>query len=319
MKNPPKCPYIFINIPGERAFVTERALYDSVTKGINIVETTLAKEDAVIDKVSFGGGYAKQGLVKDVWVYTIKHVTPSRNGRNIKGTVRLFNLQQTRCPNAKWKIRDEMIEWGQKCLAAREKAAAPQPTKNDKAIARLERELKKLYAHRPVHPLARSNRSWSWYREADDETEHYPLQGTIGSDRAYWLDWHKQREDRRRIAMIAGWLIRSNITSVMAYSLLKDAGFSVKKLSDLNTYERRTADGKYWSKLYLFASGLTPKREYMDNTPNAEDFENHAKARLEFLEKSREIKSIETQIESIRALAKPPQPAISAESEVNVA
>lgn len=300
MKQSLKCPYLFINIPGERPFVMERSMYDSVTKDINIVETTLTKYDA--------------GL----WVYTVKHVTPLRNGRTVRGSFKFYNLMQTRLQSRFWKFRDEMIDWGKKCLDAKEKAEAPQPTKADRAITRLERELKKLSAHRPHHPLL-PRQGMPWYRESADDVEHYPMHGTDDNTRAYWLNWHKQREDRRRIALIAGWLLRSNITSVMAYSLLKDSGFSVKKLSNLNAYERHMADGKYWSKLYLFASGLTPKRNYMDNTPNAEDFENHAKARLQFLEKSREIKSIETQIESIRALAKPPQPVTSAESEVNVA
>src|SRR5580658_6150793 len=88
----PRCPYLAINIPGERPFVVERKLYESATRGITIVDTTLAKETV--------------GDHGEIWVLTVTHKT----GR-VRGRLRFYNLLQTQFATTYWMFKRDLADW----------------------------------------------------------------------------------------------------------------------------------------------------------------------------------------------------------------
>lgn len=278
----PRCPYLAINIPGERPFVVERRLYESITRGITIVDTALAKESVYIDStVKFA---ARQGTIDGVWVLTIKHHT----GR-VRGTTRLFNLLQTRF-HSPMEYRDfklSLADWAARAFKKKSAVAAP-TDKHMKQIARLEKELKRLYAHQPVNPLLREDCEYSGGREFKER-------------------WAQQRSQRMQLALIGAWALKGVISPAKAYELLDEAGYDVVKQSKLKTWDRTRLNGAdYWQRLYLFERGMAEKREEWKKfaaAPLEQRLTEHRESLIRFIGAKREIDSIKTQIESIKQLA----------------
>lgn len=268
----PRCPYLAINIPGERPFVVERKLYESAMRGVHITESSLAKQP-------------RGDNGNEIWVLTIKH-----NGGKVRGTLRFYNLLQTTfAGNYEYsRFKTYLADWAARAYKKKVIAANP-PTKHQKQIVRLERELKKLWAHHPKNPLLRDVDVYKGHRE-------------------YCARWSSDRLSRKELALIGGWVLKGVITPIMAYKLLHDCEYSVTKFSKLTNSYRRHYDlhgeRDYWSKLYLFACGSTEKRKSsFKETPLVERLASHRLSLVEFLERKREIDSIKTQIESIQQLA----------------
>jgi hypothetical protein len=286
----PRCPYLAINIPGERPFVVERKLYEAATKGINIVDTTLTK-------MKRGDG--------EIWVLTIKHSRGST-----WGTVKFYNLLETRfdTPYKYSEFKRGLANWAAKAYAKTKVSEVP--TQHQKQIARLEKELKKLYARMPVHPLLPRER-----------LEFYTTAGTTAcvahsrdGDREYALRWRNERTQRMQLALIGGWVVKNVISPTKAYELLDEAGYDVKKYSKLTPSTRGYygiySENGYWQKLYLIAYGTIHKRRPCYNPPPlSEQLTQHRDHLIQFLGKKREIDSIKTQIESIKQLAEMVVPA----------
>jgi hypothetical protein len=271
----PRCPYLAINIPGERPFVVERRLYESATRGIHIVDTTLTKE-----------------LVKDhgeIWVLTVKH----DSGR-VRGTLKFYSLLQTKFKGTYWIFKRDLADWAARAFKKKCASVAGPPSKHAKQIARLERELAKLYAHQPKNPLLREPSVYHMGRE-------------------YTERWYGDRSQRMQLALIGGWVLKGVITPVKAYELLEEAGYSVRRFSKVTPNTRRHYDVHfdvdYWKKLYCFASGLEDRRRTFVDTPLPQQLTEHREHLIQFIEKRREIVSIENQIASIKLLAEAVVPA----------
>jgi hypothetical protein len=239
-------------------------------RGVHITESSLAKHPR-------GDG--------EIWVLTIKH-----NGGKVRGTLKFYNLLQTKfAGNYEYmQFKRSLADWAARAYKQQTVAATP-PTKHQKQVAKLERELKKLYAHHPVNPLLRSVHLYEGHRD-------------------YFARLSTDRLSRKELSLIGGWVLKGVITPVIAYKLLQDCEYSVKKFGKLTPNTRRYYDvhydRDYWKKLYLFTSGLAERRKAsFKETPLVEQLATHRESLVGFLEKKREIDSIKTQIESIQQLS----------------
>lgn len=273
----PRCPYLAINIPGERPFVVERKLYESAMRGVHITESSLAKQPR-----------GDNGT--EIWVLTIKH-----NGGKVRGTLKFYNLLQTKfAGNYEYmKFKENLADWAARAYRKKETLKNP-PTKHQKQVAKLERELKKLYAHQPKNPLL---------PDIDDHSFRI-----YEGHREYYARWTNDRLSRKELALVGGWVLKGVITPMIAYKLLHDCEYGVTKFSKVTHSYRQYHDvhseQDYWKKLYRFAVGLADKRKSsFKETPLVEQLASHRLSLVGFLERKREIDSIKTQIESIQQLA----------------
>jgi hypothetical protein len=133
------------------------------------------------------------------------------------------------------------------------------------------------------------------------------------------FEWHEQKPMRKQIANIAGQVLKRQITNGTAYSLLRKAGFEVRKFSDLRKWEKVKVDedqDEYWRHIHFFVGGVLSgphregriadhaRRKYRtsdETEPN--EFERHAKARVEYVAASRLANSIDAQIAALKHLA----------------
>src|SRR5208282_1719920 len=159
-------------------------------------------------------------------------------------------------------------------------------------VRRLEKQKRELYLHRPVHPLL--------------QREGYEF-ATPESCRASESRWRREKPMRRQLARIAGMALKHRVTNATAYRLLRDAGFSVAKFSDLRKWDRgrvQNDQNDYWRHLHFFASGMLagPDRERKHRTP-ADRFAEHREALVSYLVDRRQAESLDSQIRAVRELA----------------
>lgn len=274
IKGRTRCPYLAIPIPGERPFVVSREMFERVTRDITITDTSLDK----LTVESHG----------KIWALTIVHRTGKARGRCV-----LYNLLQTTFAHNYWTFKLAMYKWAE---SHRDKPVRNSTTKFDKLIDKLERELGRVRedVSGPWHPLL-------------------PPKAGYGTSRYYAaseLEWHKTRADRKRIARVAGLVLKNHITERTGYEMLREMGYKIKRFSALGVGERRRekigGTDAYWRTVYSFC-GITSL--HVSNLWNrqggdlTQELQRHAESRVEYLQDKRHAESLRIQIASIKKLA----------------
>ncbi len=289
------CPYLAIPIPGERPFIVERRMYQRVTKGLNITDTSLER-------------------INDIWQLTIVHNTVYGVGRRpVRGRFVFYNLAQTRfhTPYMWRKFRETMAAWAEKQRKARSTAKlTPEAAKIAPQIRRLQREMEGLRRYGesdpPQHPYC------------------YPVEPSGEYERSLEARWRNQRAARKQIAQIAVAVLARKLTNATAYRKLREMGYAVRTISQLRVDEKRQLgsenigrknkycafavdDSAYWKNLYRFCIPDVARRyrfgKAYDSVSFCRDLQEHARRRKEFLQTRRELRSLQSQIDSLQRLA----------------
>jgi hypothetical protein len=285
------CPYLAIPIPGQRPFVVERKLFNTALRGITITDSSLEEITHPTEK-----------RFATIWALTITH----NNGRG-HGRLVFYNLLQTRYREnyQYFRFKQDIAKWADRQRKQVKTAANPAHARIDKQIRALQREMSKIYVHRPINPLIPMHReSNDWQRERE-------------------LRWHQQRTQRTALAKIAGDWLKDRVTSQTAYKQVRSAGCSLKTYSQV-TYRDRCRCGMhcesdYWRNLYkIVLAQPYPVRKDIGRKPAnlGEAMERHAKARLEYLSDHSQVISLREQIASLELLKQPVPVASAAGIEV---
>jgi hypothetical protein len=266
------CPYVAFPFPGERPLVIRRDKLTALLRGINLTDVSIEKNE---DGNKVLRLTHRTGNVRGR--YTLVDQLTARNGFNVKLSI---------------------YDWAASERAKRAKPASPVsqvPKKFQTEIAKLERQIKKLYLPEaaPVNPLCWDHTMGEWER------------GRIET-------FVKQRVDRVKIARIAGQVITNGLTSTTGYKRLREAGYKVKTWSQVTERERErskvTHEDEYWKQVYRFcvANVLTRK----DVWPRwgfggvGEALKAHGDARTRYLAQINEYKQAQYQVDAIREMAK---------------
>lgn len=257
-----RCPYIALPIPGERPFVIEREKFDAVTRGVSVITMALEKGKTTD---------AKHG---EIWRLILTYQCGRVTGRAV-----LYNLLQTKFASAQAyrNFRMGIHDWAERQRGKRAVPCVnPAQEKYLKQIRKLERELGKMYAHAPRHPLFR--KSFEYHNR-----EHY-------------LRLHQERERRRMYALIASRVLKGKLKPAQAAALCKEMNPGRFRVGTLTAFTD-------WKKLYLVMGCQERRRSSYKEPCFAEQLAEHRKALVEFVGVKREMDSIKSQIESLRTMA----------------
>jgi len=196
-----------------------------------------------------------------------------------------------RCRDS-WQIAhvwQTLRDWAEK----QRKRRANGKSKNGKAAAiirRLEKEKRGLWLHVPYHPLLppKSQYDGKYLRESA------------------W-QWHQQKPMRKRVAQIAGMVLKGKITNTTGYRKLRELKIEFRRFSELRTHEREkfSYQDYYWRHVYQFCSGFCNgmREPYAERENLAEQLERHAEARQRYVADKRLAESLDSQIAALRKIA----------------
>lgn len=264
-----RCPYLAIPVPGERPFVIERSKFDAVVRGVQ-VDTMKLEKGRTVDP--------KHG---EIWRLILVYHRGRLAGRTV-----LYNLLQTTYASAPQyrEFRTGINKWAERERTRRTLPAQnPSQERHLKQIHKLERELKRLVAHRPVHPI---------------------FNKTFYDGRYHLERLANEREARRRYALLANSVLKSRAMSTKVYGLLGDLGKPFCRYSQLTVATRRRfgiySEEEYWKKLYLV---MGCEQRYKESPRDFDqELSEHRAALVQYVQTKREIDSIRSQIEALQAI-----------------
>jgi hypothetical protein len=225
-----------------------------------------------------------------------RHLTITHSTGRVHGRMTFYELKD----NIKWQV----VCWTKVERERLERLdAKPKPEgKYAQAIAKLERQRKKLRPLWEHHCLLtpKSDTTRDWYRERE-------------------LHWHETKPQRKRLARIAGLVLRHKITPKRGYKLLRETGFTVLTKSQVreplkSRLHLDDSDGErnYWRALPQIILKLEIiGGMFSHRTVEAFDVEKARAKRYEWLSHRNAMRELEAQIAGIREMeaASAPAPA----------
>jgi hypothetical protein len=295
-----KCPWMAVPIENGKPLVVMTAQLQLALRGVTVTDAavidTIRTSDGAYNRLSAWANRPTRAL-------EIVYTHGKRGQGRGHGRIVLYD----RCPDkAEYvNLRTCLRVWAEKQRENRAKQTVGATGKVSArakqagiGIRRLEKEKGRLYLpdRPPVHPLIP--------REQDLSPE------TDSRIRENELQWHAEKPVRRKLARIAGEVIKGRTTHATAYKILKAAGYSFKGYGDVTARERERlkigCPADYFKWLYKSVNGLShgPTGHDWNCEPVQERLQRHDAARLEYLANRRMAESLEDQIAALRELAK---------------
>jgi hypothetical protein len=271
------CPILGIPVAGTRPFCVSRDRYNAVMRSINVTDYSIETKPVIAP------GYTHPTHAERF--LTVCHVTGKVRGRYV------FR----ECCHDIGSARYAVWKWTDKQREARKKKQAKPANKHAALVAKLQRELGELYLHAPKNPLvyraALSRQADKWERDAAQA-------------------WQDGKTDRKKLARIAGLVLRMHMTPTHAYKAIRDAGLPCRTLSQLTTNEKQRygldgyrlsryhQDGGYWQQLPAIL--LQQRKPYDAREFNIDrELARHAEARKEYADTLRQTQSLKSQIAAL--------------------
>ena len=271
-----RSPWLGVNVAGARPLVLLTEQVKAALAGVTVTDAAVieAKRRAASE-----GWQRRQDEPTRALEVTYTH------GRGGHGRAVFYDLGACDLSIHGWAERQRERLAKKPAMSARERRVGVM-------VRRLEKEKRQLYLHRPVHPLL--------------QREGY-MYATPESCRASESRWRQEKPMRRQLARIAGTALKHRVTNATAYKMLRDAGFSVAKFSDLRKWDRGRAQDEqgYWRHIHFFVSGMLsgPDRERKHRAAPVDRFADHRKALVSYLADRRQVESLDSQIRAVRELA----------------
>ena len=208
-----KSPWMGVPVPGERPLILSTALVQAALRGVTVSDAEVTEAQRA------GAGYQSREIVRALEVVY-------RHGRDGRGRGRVVFYDSCRDSASQREFSWRIVgEWAR---VQREKLAKPKVERGRgsgreeeiaRQIKRLEKEKKRLYLPKnpPRHPLLPPE-----YSHGEPWREH-----SAQAEKR----WHDEKPQRKRLARIAGDVIKARITHATGYKLLRAAGFEFVKFS----------------------------------------------------------------------------------------
>jgi len=273
-----KCPWMALPIPGERPFILPTEWTRAALRGTTVT-------DAALIEVK----HERYGTIRAL---EVTH-RPSKFSR-VHGRVIFYDRCYSRADQIN--LRSLIREWAEAQRERMTKKLTGNGTVRAQKVAvlirRLEKERKALYLHIPRNPLFPSE-----YRY---EGDHYRD--------AEWT-WYEQKSTRKRLARIAGMVLKDKVTTVRGYKMLREAGFEFVTFGQQQVHRgkrRHESQQLYWKHLPDSVRGVAAsasrEREYEYGPDEGNEYQRHRKAQVGYLACKRQAESIDAQIVALREL-----------------
>jgi hypothetical protein len=216
------------------------------------------------------------------------HLEVVGNAGNVRGRYVFYDLWRV----SEWRMVNTMRDWARRMDKIKAQPAKPALNKYQKQIAKLERELGKLDLKAPRNPLLHEDRD--------------------ASGQAYYnrelADWAHGKQLRKQLARVAGQVLKSKITTVQGYKLVREIVPLNRTHSQLRKHEERTVN-EYWRDIWRFVDGAgahgyrTPTHPWYRQPEDwTKLMDRHAEYISEWIANIRQGKALRSQIEALRLL-----------------